>query len=623
MRQVDLPARWLPDLLKRAATDSLVRNSLYLMASTVTTAGLGYVYWIVAAHIFAKPELGVSSAVVSMCTTISLLTYLGPSAMLVEQLPRSERSSEWTAILRRVCTATAGVTGLTAAVVTPAILISHNYRVFYRGPESIAIVVLEAVVTTLLSLLGAGFIAARRAGRLLAMQTLVSTTKLLLLFPLAHAGAAGIVETWVISGAAGVTVGIVWLIPQMGLGRRLGYQPRRRTDVARKMQRSPSRGARHRRGRRSDSGYLQRLVGQHLTGVGGMLTPLLLPVLVVMRLGDASNADFYVTWMMGSVFFMVSPSVATAIFAEGVRAGSDLGKEVSKALRMSSLLMVPAILVMLAGGKIFLRFFGASYAIGYGLLIILAISAIPDAVSNVAVAVLQVTRQLGYSAALNLGILVTALAGAWVLMPRLGINGVGIAWGGAQLLGAIASLPAYTHVRGHVNTSAFSRWRAVRPGSINGSPADVSGPASYSSAVSQRAGIDALIAIASAVSSASAVTTGPVPVVASVYPADYSAVARNGHASGARIPHGGMAGTWPDRGGMGGEAGWGRYAARPSPGDTAGDRSQKLPHKRADSAGRPGFDDVRMPRARGDRQAWLNAVGIERPDSDAAVNRER
>ena len=80
----------------------------------------------------------------------------------------------------------------------------------------------------------------------------------------------------------------------------------------------------------------------------------------------------------------------------------------------------------------------------------LAISAIPDAVSNVAVAVCQVTRKLGYSAALNLGILVTALAGAWVLMPRLGLIGAGIAWGGAQLLGAIASLPAYIHVRRRV-----------------------------------------------------------------------------------------------------------------------------------------------------------------------------
>jgi O-antigen/teichoic acid export membrane protein len=520
MTQVALPARWLPGFLQRAATDSLVRNSLYLMASTVSTAGLGYIYWIVAAHIFAKQEIGVSSAVVSMCMTISLLTYLGPSAMLVEQLPRREQSSEWTATLYRVCTATAVVTGLATAMVAPAILMSRNYHAFHIGPESIVVVVLYAGTTTLLSLLGAAFIAARRAGRLLVMQTLVSVAKLLLLFPLANAGALGLVETSVISAVLGVTVGIAWLVPQMGLGRQANCRPRRSTGIVRSVQPGSRQRSRHRRGRRRpDRDYLRRLAGQHLTGVGGMLTPLLLPVLVVMRLGDASNADFYVTWMMGSVFFMVSPSVSTAIFAEGVRAGSDLRREVSKALRMSALLMVPAMLVMIAGGKIILRFFGASYAAaGYGLLIVLAISAIPDAVSNVAVAVCLVTRQLGYSAALNLGILVTTLAGAWVLMPRLGIIGAGIAWGGAQLLGAIASLPAYTHVRRRVKTLAFPQRRTVRPGCADGSVMDVSGPAPYPSAVSQRAGMDALVAIASAVS------TGRVPLIASVYPTDYGGV---------------------------------------------------------------------------------------------------
>jgi O-antigen/teichoic acid export membrane protein len=535
MTQASMPARLLPCLLRRAATDSLVRNSLYLMASTVSTAGLGYIYWIVAAHIFAKQELGVSSAVVSMCMTISLLTYLGPAAMLVEQLPGSEQSSEWTATLYRVCTTTAVVTGLTTAVITPAILISRNYRAFYTGPESIVIVVLLAGATTLLSLLGAGFVAARRAGRLLVMQTLVSVTKLLLLFPLAHAGAVGLLETWVLSAALGVIAGIVWLVPTMGLGRQVRYLPRRRTGLARRPEPNSRRRAQHRRGRRRpDRDYWRRLAGQHLTGVGGMLTPLLLPVLVVMRLGDTSNADFYTTWMMGSVFFMVSPSVSTAIFAEGVRANSDLRREVSKALTMSALLIVPAILVMLAFGKFFLQFFGASYSAGYGLLIILAISAIPDAVSNVAVAVWKVTRQLGYSAALNLGILVAALAGAWVLMPRFGINGAGIAWGGAQLLGAIASLPAYSHLRMRVEPPAAPQWRTDRPGLANGSSmAVVSEPAPYPSAVSQRAGIDALIAIASAVS------TGPMPVVASIYPTDYGAVPRRGYTPGSGVPHNG------------------------------------------------------------------------------------
>jgi O-antigen/teichoic acid export membrane protein len=169
--------------------------------------------------------------------------------------------------------------------------------------------------------------------------------------------------------------------------------------------------------------------------------------LVVLRLGATPNAYFYITWMVGGVFFMVSPSVAQALFAEGVRTGADLRGVVAKALRVITMLLAPAMVVMVTGGKFILGLFGASYATaGYELLILLAISALPDAVSNVAVAVLRVTHRLGYSAALNLGILVACLAGAWILMPRMGIAGAGAAWLGVQVLGAIASLPAYMQI---------------------------------------------------------------------------------------------------------------------------------------------------------------------------------
>jgi O-antigen/teichoic acid export membrane protein len=190
------------------------------------------------------------------------------------------------------------------------------------------------------------------------------------------------------------------------------------------------------------------LLGQHLTSVGGAVTPLVLPVLVVFRLGVTPNAYFYITWMMGAAFFMVSPSVAQAVFAEGVRAHSDLRRVVIKALRVIAILLMPAMAVMIAGGRLILGLFGAPYAAaGYGLLVLLAISALPDAVSNVAVVVFRVTKRLGYSAALNIGILVMTLTGAWVLMPWLGIAGVGAAWLGAQTVGAIASLPAFAHIR--------------------------------------------------------------------------------------------------------------------------------------------------------------------------------
>ena len=120
---------------------------------------------------------------------------------------------------------------------------------------------------------------------------------------------------------------------------------------------------------------------------------------------------------------------------------------------------------MIVGGRFILGLFGSAYAAaGYGLLILLAISALPDAVSNVAVVVFRVTCRLGYSTALNLGMLVMTLVGAWVLMPRLGIAGVGVAWLGAQTIGAIASLPAYTRFNKPVTLDMVLAETQLHPG---------------------------------------------------------------------------------------------------------------------------------------------------------------
>jgi O-antigen/teichoic acid export membrane protein len=451
MAQLSSPFGWVPGYLHRARSDSLVRNSLYLMASTVVTAGLGYVFWIVAARAFTSREVGTGSAVISLCSTAALITYLGSSAMLIERLPARERSSEWTTVLIRMCLATAVITAVVTVAAVPLLLTSPNYRSFFSTAPAIITAVLGAAAWTLVNLLGAAFIAARRAGRLLSIQTLISASKLVFILPLAAAGAGamGLVEAWIASAILGIGVGVGWLIPRMGLGHRPG--PRSFRRAADKPDLRPRRYSRprHRRGPAMPTAdFLRRLAGQHLTSVGGAMTPLVLPVVVTLRLGVTQNAYFYITEMMGAAFFMISPSVATAVFAEGVRASADLRGVVARALRVIAVLMAPAMVIMILGGRLILGLFGPSYAAsGYGLLILLAISALPDAVSNVAVAVFRITNRLGYSAALNLGMLVMTVAGAWILMPRLGIAGVGVAWLAAQIFGAIASLPAYTLIR--------------------------------------------------------------------------------------------------------------------------------------------------------------------------------
>jgi O-antigen/teichoic acid export membrane protein len=149
------------------------------------------------------------------------------------------------------------------------------------------------------------------------------------------------------------------------------------------------------------------------------------------------------------VFFMVSPSISQALFAESVRNDAGLRQTVVKAFRIAAFLLIPAMAVMVAAGKLILAIFGHAYvSAGYGLLVLLAVSAMPDAVSNVAVAICRATNRLGYSASINLGILAFTVVSAWLLMPRFGLLGVGVGWLAAQVLSALACIPAFLNLDG-------------------------------------------------------------------------------------------------------------------------------------------------------------------------------
>jgi O-antigen/teichoic acid export membrane protein len=441
MNPVPSPANWARTYVRVARGDSLVRNSLYMMCTTVETAVLGYVFWIVAARVFSTAQVGIASAVISLCSTAALLTYLGPAAMLVERLHTYERSHAWNSFVARTCAATATATAVLAAVAIPLVAQAKGYGSYFNGAGAVVLAVIGAAAWTMVQMYCSAFVAARRADGMFAVQGLISVFKVLLVVPLCAAGlgAPGIVVAWVASSVIGVAAGAVWLLPRVGPGAA----PAEATGVPR------GRRARHARRSRKRADYVSHLVGQHLTSVGGQMTPLLLPVLVVARLGAGSNAHFYITWMIGSVFFMVSPSISQALFAESVRCDAGLRPAVVKAFRIASFLLIPAIVVMVAGGKLILAIFGQAYvSAGYGLLVLLAISAMPDAVSNVAVAICRATNRLGYSASINLGILACTVVSAWLLMPRFGLLGVGIGWLAAQVLSAVACIPAFLNLDG-------------------------------------------------------------------------------------------------------------------------------------------------------------------------------
>jgi O-antigen/teichoic acid export membrane protein len=145
--------------------------------------------------------------------------------------------------------------------------------------------------------------------------------------------------------------------------------------------------------------------------------------------------------MLGGLFFTVSASIASALFAEGSHSPDQLRAHRRHAIRTTLVVGAPLAAGAVLFGRSALGLVGDDYARGgYGLLLLLTAAALPDAVTNIGVAAWRVRGRFTAVSAVTAGMAAAVLVGTWVLVPRLGVNGAGWAWLGAQGTGALVVL---------------------------------------------------------------------------------------------------------------------------------------------------------------------------------------
>ena len=90
-RYLALARSWIP----RLASDSLLRNSFFIMATTVASSGLGYIYWTAAARVFPTAAVGLASALISAVNLVTILSIFGLQAAVIDLLPAQRTSQSW------------------------------------------------------------------------------------------------------------------------------------------------------------------------------------------------------------------------------------------------------------------------------------------------------------------------------------------------------------------------------------------------------------------------------------------------------------------------------------------------------------------------------------------------
>src|SRR5437660_1312443 len=61
----------------------MLQNSLFLMASAGLTAGIGFIFWAVVAHLYTAERIGLATSLLSAISLISYLSLFGLNATLI------------------------------------------------------------------------------------------------------------------------------------------------------------------------------------------------------------------------------------------------------------------------------------------------------------------------------------------------------------------------------------------------------------------------------------------------------------------------------------------------------------------------------------------------------------
>jgi O-antigen/teichoic acid export membrane protein len=385
----------------------LYSNALYIMSANMANAVVGFVFWIVAARLYSTEEVGQGAALLSAASLLAMLSGLGFSYGLIRFLGASRNPvaliNSSFVVVASVSIGAALVYILGPGLWSPAIV---SIR---QNPAYLLVFALAVPVAALGGLTDNVFIARRTARFVLARNLIFNLLRLVLPVVLAaFLHSFGIFASWGAAVFASLLFSLFLFLPRAQPGYRLSFS----VDC-------------------KAVGNMLRFSFANYLSDTFWSAPILIvqSILVVRLLGSESNAYFAVAWAMGGVLSAIPAAASLSLLAEGSHDEGKLRQSVWQGLKMTFLVLTPAVILVLVLADKFLLMFGPEYSRNAATLLrLLAVSALPLAINSLYFGTKRVEKNM------RVVILLIVLAGAitlglsYLLMPSKGISGVGIAW---------------------------------------------------------------------------------------------------------------------------------------------------------------------------------------------------
>lgn len=392
--------------LRMHLKDPLFKNSYFILLTSGSIAVFGFLFWIIVARYFTPRDVGLATVLFSMSQLISIFSSIGLNYSLIRYYTKRNNKNEMinTIVL---------VNGIIAFFL--AIIFITGIRFWLPAlvyePENYFILisfVVLSVLSSVFSLQGYAFIAARFANFYFYQNLIYNILRVTLPFLLVPFGILGIISSYTLSIFIAFFLGSFWFIPKV----LPEYKSRLKIDFK----------------------ILKEIIpfsfGNYISLTLISLPIQIMPLMIINILDVENAAYYYIAWSIAAIFTTISSAVTTSLFAEGSQNTEiDFQINIVKSIKFIFLLLIPAIIILILLGDKILLLFGKTYSEkASNLLLFFVVGCVPYSINQMYSTIKRVQMQIKPLIYFNLLAALLIIIGSYFLINRIGLIGVGIAW---------------------------------------------------------------------------------------------------------------------------------------------------------------------------------------------------
>ena len=405
-------------VISKLRQDEMTWNSLLLIMSAGLQSAVGFLFWIITAHLFSVSDVGKGSDLISAAGFIGILSLLGLNNGMARYLPEARNRDALISSGLIGVTVVGALGALLYVLLTP--LTAPDLSFVEKSPTLTIGFVLITAAAAFNALTDAVFIASRKAIYTFFVDGVIGGFGKIMLVPvLAGAGAYGLF----LSSMTGTVLAAAASLVLIAIVMRVRLDAKEPLKSLKPLLRF------------SGANY----VGNVLT----VLTTLIVPIILLDRLGATRTGYFFIILQMAQIVYTAALALESTFLAEGSRADADMRALRRRSLRLLVLFFVVTAGLLIGTGRWLLLAFGQQYYhYGYKSLIILVLAAAPISANYWLQTILRLAGKLRAIIVVNVIGMVATCSCVWIGSSH-GLTAVAWGWfAGSFVTACVAGVAA-------------------------------------------------------------------------------------------------------------------------------------------------------------------------------------